>query len=153
MIQKAKGKADAKPKARAKAKEKSKGKGSGKGMTAEEKKLVPCRQFQTADGCRFGDACAFKHEGVQPGMVAIGTILLETEPCDYHIACATTDADNKKISTHHNHRAALHHHQRAERSHQQKHQKPRHTLKFMIAIYIYMPYQKNMTARPAMFLA
>ena len=96
MIQRAKGKADAKPKTKAKGREKSKGKGSGKEMTAEEKKLVPCRQFQIADGCRFGDACVFKHEGVKPGGCATETILLDTEPCDYNIGCAATDADNKR---------------------------------------------------------
>ena len=57
VVRKAKETPEVKPKAKAKGKERGKGKGVSKGMTAEEKKLVPCRQFQTADGCRFGDTC------------------------------------------------------------------------------------------------
>ena len=51
-----------------------KGKGKGKEgrpkLTPEEKEQIPCRNVKVDGRCDFGDACAFRHDQADVGVIA-----------------------------------------------------------------------------------
>ena len=92
-----------------------------------------------------GTHAVFKHEGVKLGGCATETILLDTEPCDYHIGCAAMDADSKKNQhPSQSSGSTSSSSSRAEISHQQNKTKANGIPKFMTMIYLL--YRKITTA-------